>query len=74
LKKEDKVALDKAKAQEALHFGDVLSDMTDTSSYASIVSRGSTMRSESDFLSTRAFSREGIEINDQTVWANMMAA
>jgi len=74
LKKEDKVAMDKAKAQEALQMDDDLTDITDCSSYASIVSRGSTMRSETDFLSTRAFSREGIEINDQTVWANMMAA
>merc|ERR1719168_227747 len=74
LKKEDKVALDKAKAQEALQMDDNLTDMTDCSSYASIVSRGSTTRSENDFLSTRAFSRAGIEINDQTVWANMMAA
>merc|ERR550519_1874602 len=73
-KKKDKVALDKAKAQEALQMDDDLTDMTDCSSYASIVSRGSTIRSENDFLSTRAFSRAGIEINDQTVWANMMAA
>merc|ERR1719510_860876 len=69
LKKEDKVALDRAKA---LQMNDTISDMTDNSSYASVLSRSSTnsIRSESDFLSTRAFSREGIEINDQTVWAN----
>merc|ERR1719191_1101813 len=38
LKKEDKLALDKAKS---LQMDDVLTDMTDSSSYASIVSRGS---------------------------------
>merc|ERR1719204_1683426 len=74
LKKEDKVALDKAKAKEALQMNDMLSNMTDNSSYASVLSRGSTARSDSDFLATKAFSREGYEINDQTVWANMMAA
>jgi len=72
LKKEDKVALDKAKA---LQMNDTISDMTDNSSYASVLSRSSTNRSDhSDFLATKAFSREGFEINDQTVWANMMAA
>merc|ERR1719461_1072130 len=74
LKKEDKVALDKARAKEAMEMNDVLSDITDSSSYASMVSRSSTTRSESNFLSTRAFSREGFEINDQTLWSNMMAA
>jgi hypothetical protein len=72
LKKEDKVALDKAKA---LQMNDTISDMTDNSSYASVLSRSSTNRSDqSDFLATKAFSRQGFEINDQTVWANMMAA
>jgi len=75
LKKEDKLALDKAnKAKEALQMNDQLSHMTDNSSYASVLSRGSTAQSESDFLATKAFSRDGYEINDQTVWANMMAA
>jgi len=74
LKKEDKVALDKARAKEAMEMNDVLSDITDSSSYASMASRSSTTRSECNFLSTRAFSREGFEINDQTLWSNMMAA
>jgi len=75
LKKEDKVALDKAnKAKEALQMNDGLSDIADSTSYASVLSRSSTARSDCDFLATKAFSREGYEINDQTVWANMMAA
>jgi len=74
LKKEDKVALDKARAKEAMQMTDVLSDITDNSSYASVLSRNSTTHSESDFLAIKSFSREGYEINDQTVWSNMMAA